>query len=154
MNIIKGDLIKMTMAGHFDVIIHGANCFNTMGSGIAKQIREKFPEAYAADCATVAGDRSKLGTYTEAHYNFLVVVNAYTQYDFNKRGESKDLFEYDSFRAILDSLAAKYVGSSFGLPMIGCGLAGGDKTRIIKIIEDFATIVESKNGSVTLVQYD
>ena len=35
MNIVKGDLIKSAKEGQFDVIIHGCNCFNTMGAGIA-----------------------------------------------------------------------------------------------------------------------
>ncbi len=35
-----------------------------MQSGIARQIREKYPEAYEADCKTVAGDIKKLGTFS------------------------------------------------------------------------------------------
>ena len=43
---IKGDLIKLAIKGDFDVIIHGCNCFCTMGAGIAKSIKTAFPEAY------------------------------------------------------------------------------------------------------------
>ena len=43
---IKGDLIKLAQAGEFDVIVQGCNCFNTMGSGLAKQIKAEIPEAY------------------------------------------------------------------------------------------------------------
>ena len=35
--------------GEFDVIIQGCNCFHTMGAGIAKYIKQDFPEAFAAD---------------------------------------------------------------------------------------------------------
>ena len=38
MNIVKGNLVTLALAGEFDVIIHGCNCFNTMGSGVAKDI--------------------------------------------------------------------------------------------------------------------
>ena len=41
MNIVKGCLIELAVEGNFDVIVHGCNCFNTMGAGIAKQIKKK-----------------------------------------------------------------------------------------------------------------
>ncbi len=34
---ITGNLITLGLAGDFEVIIHGCNCFNTMGSGVAAQ---------------------------------------------------------------------------------------------------------------------
>ena len=44
MNIIykKGDLLTTDA----DIIVHGCNCQGVMGSGVAKQIKEKFPNAY------------------------------------------------------------------------------------------------------------
>ena len=45
MKIIEGDLIQLALDGEFDLIIHGCNCFCSMGAGIAKSIREIFPEA-------------------------------------------------------------------------------------------------------------
>ncbi len=45
MKIIKGDLIKLALDGKFDVIIHGCNCYCTMGAGFAKAIQAEFPEA-------------------------------------------------------------------------------------------------------------
>ena len=41
MKIIKGDLIKLALQGEFDVIVHGCNCFCTMGAGIAKSIKPR-----------------------------------------------------------------------------------------------------------------
>ena len=46
----KGNLIDMAEAGEFDVIVHGCNCQNTMGSGIAKEMRARYPGVYQADC--------------------------------------------------------------------------------------------------------
>lgn len=57
MNVIKGDLIKLALDGRFDVIVHGCNCQCAMGAGIAKSIKETFPEAYKADLATTKGSR-------------------------------------------------------------------------------------------------
>jgi len=68
MKYAKGDLLKMAEEGKFDVIVHGCNCFNTMGAGIARQIARRFPEAYAADCETIASDISKLGTFSFHKY--------------------------------------------------------------------------------------
>ena len=45
----KGNLIDLAEQGEFDVIVHGCNCQNTMGSGIAKEIKERYPLAYRAD---------------------------------------------------------------------------------------------------------
>lgn len=84
MRIVHGDLIKLALAGEFDVIIHGCNCQCAMGAGIAKTIRDVFPEAYQADLATVKGSRTKLGTYSCAAVQrggtTITIVNGYTQY--------------------------------------------------------------------------
>jgi len=83
MKIVRGDLLALALAGQFDVIVQGCNCQCRMGRGIAASIREQFPEAYAADLATVKGDRSKLGTFSSAVITrdpvSFRVVNACTQ---------------------------------------------------------------------------
>jgi O-acetyl-ADP-ribose deacetylase (regulator of RNase III) len=42
---INGNLLKLAENGQFDIIMHGCNCFNTFGSGIAKSIKLSFPTA-------------------------------------------------------------------------------------------------------------
>jgi hypothetical protein len=37
--------------------------------------------------------------------------------------------------------------------MIGMGLAGGDKERILAMLEDFSQNVAIRGGSVTLVEF-
>lgn len=68
------------------VLIHSANCFHTMGAGIAKDIRLKYPRAYASDCMTKKGDRSnKLGQFSlsaPADDQPFYILNCYTQYFF------------------------------------------------------------------------
>lgn len=159
MNIVKGDLLDMASNGTFDVIVHGCNCFNTMGGGIARQIREQYPQAYQVDCQTVSGDIMKLGTFTsvmidreDVDYPFLI-VNAYTQYDFNRADSYSDVFEYASFEVILRKLAHVYPDKLFGFPMIGMGLAGGNKTRIMGMLGMFSETVKQTGGSMTLVEY-
>jgi O-acetyl-ADP-ribose deacetylase (regulator of RNase III) len=151
MKIVKGDLLEMGKRREFDIIVHGCNCFNTMGSGIARQIREDMPDAWIADQETIAGDPGKLHTYTLGMHGALVIVNAYTQYSVSKQGE--DVFEYNSFQTILNKLAKRLGKWRFGFPMIGMGLANGDAERILAMLEDFSQKVEAQGGSVTLVEY-
>lgn len=149
---VKGDLLALGKANEFDIIVQGCNCWNVMGSGIAKSIREQFPDAWLADQETLAGDRNKLGCYTIGMAGRLVVINAYTQYNTAKY-PGQDVFEYKSFELILDKLAKRFGKYRIGLPMIGMGLAGGDPAQIIPMIEEFAVKMNSQGGSVTLVEF-
>jgi O-acetyl-ADP-ribose deacetylase (regulator of RNase III) len=146
----KGNLLDMAEAGDFDVIVQGCNCFCTMGSGIAKEIRERFPDAWQVDYDTEMGDMLKLGTWTSAVDKF-TIINAYTQYGTSKQGE--DVFEYGSFEVILKKLAFVYPNVRFGFPYIGMGLAGGDKEVIMVLLENFAEKVSATGGEVTLVEF-
>lgn len=140
MKCIKGDLIQLAREGQFDLIIHGCNCFCTMGAGIAKQIRAYFPKAWEADLATESGDRSKLGTYSKAcvatPYGKLYVINAYTQYHYSGNGV---LVDYDAITKIFTSLKRRFSGSRMGYPKIGAGLAKGDWNIISEIIDSALT---------------
>lgn len=155
---IEGDLLTLAYNGDFDIVVHGCNCFNTFGSGIAKQIKIKYPSAYEADCHTIKGDIDKLGTYTTGHsdiksFYYFLVVNAYTQFDYNIGYSTDDKFEYGAFELILKKIAHKYGKSRFGFPMIGMGLAKGDAVRILAMLEKFSENVDQVGGSVTLVRY-
>lgn len=137
MRVEKGDLVAKAKAGEFDVIVHGCNCFCTMGAGIAKTIKQVFPAAYEADLTTTAGDASKLGTYSQAvaegNCKPLIIVNAYTQY--NWRGPGR-LVDYDAIRQVFRRLKQEHSGKRIGYPAIGAGLAKGDWTVIAAIIEE------------------
>ena len=149
----KGDLLALGKANEFDIIVHGCNCFNAMGSGIAKQIREQFVDAWRADQETLAGDKNKLGCYTIGMAGRLVIINAYTQYT-TASYPGEDVFEYKSFQTILDKLSLRFGKYRFGFPLIGMGLAGGDSEKILAMLENFAKNVSSQGGSVTLVAYE
>jgi O-acetyl-ADP-ribose deacetylase (regulator of RNase III) len=133
----KGDLIQKARAGEFDVIIHGCNCFCTMGAGIAKTVKQVFPSAYQADLATTAGDKAKLGTYSTAqvqiHQKALVIINAYTQYQWRGAGQKAD---YEAIRQVFRRIKQQYSGKRIGYPALGAGLAGGDWSIIAAIIDE------------------
>jgi len=152
----KGNLIDMAENGDFDVIVQGCNCFNTMGGGIAREIRERYPHVAEVDSKTVRGDYTKLGTWTQENVilkNGTVtfdIINAYTQYNMS---QGTDVFEYIAFQLILEKLAFVYPGKRFGLPYIGCGLAGGEKETIVDMIDVFAGRIALEGGTVTLVEF-
>lgn len=137
MDIIEGDLIALALAGRFDVIVHGCNCFCTMGAGIARVIQDEFPEAYAADLVTVKGDRNKLGDYSFATVrrgeHEITIINGYTQFHFHGEGV---LVDYDAVEQLFTKIKQQFSGKRIGYPKIGAGLAGGDWDKISQIIDD------------------
>jgi len=121
-----------------DALIHGCNCFNTWGAGLAKQVKKIYPEAYKADLQTKSGDRNKLGTYTtwsgqHFYYNNknIIVINLYSQYNF---GTNIINVDYDAIYRGTKLIAQNYLNTTFALPRIGCGLARGDWNIIKEII--------------------
>jgi O-acetyl-ADP-ribose deacetylase (regulator of RNase III) len=148
----KGNLLDLAEAGEFDVVVQGCNCFNTMGGGIAREIRERYPNVAYVDMQTNKGDYHKLGNWTWdlAGPNEYILINAYTQYNMST---GEDVFEYVAFDLILQKLLYTHGTKRIGFPFIGMGLAGGDKIRIIGMLEWFADAVSELGGSVTLVEF-
>jgi len=137
MKTVAGDLITLALERQFDVIVHGCNCFCSMGAGIARTIQDEFPEAYAADLRTTKGDRNKLGTFSQATVmrdgHELTIVNGYTQFQFH--GESV-LTDYEAIRSVFAKIKDQFSGKRIGYPKIGAGLGGGDWTVIGRIIDE------------------
>ena len=133
----KGDLITLALAGRFDVIVHGCNCFCSMGGGIAKTIQEIFPTAYAADLGTPKGDRHKLGSFSSAVINrngyMITIINGYSQYHFDG---ADVLVDYQAIRRLFAKIKAEFSGKRIGYPKIGAGLAGGDWRILAAIIDE------------------
>lgn len=136
MQTVAGNLITMALQGEFDVIVHGCNCFHTMGAGIAKPISETFPEALMADRQTPKGTREKLEEISTARVSrdglTLTVVNAYTQFHYAGQGRKVD---YPAIGACFDKVAAHFPDQRIGYPQIGAGLAGGDWEEIAPRID-------------------
>jgi len=137
MKTVKGNLINLAKDGEFDVIVHGCNCFCTMGAGIAKSIKENFPEAYLIDRKSEYGARSKLGNGTYVNIKLfnhkLTIVNGYTQYNYKGK---KPLVDYNAVRHVFKIVKTKFGGKRIGYPKIGAGLAGGDWNIIKNIIDE------------------
>lgn len=136
----KGNLITAAEKGEYDIIVHGCNCFATMGAGIAHTIAAHFPEAKRADKAWRTKTHvERLGKFTEAiievkHDKFLTVINAYTQY------QPGPDFKMHALESALDAIVTKYGNEKqpkvIGFPKIGCGIGGDDWDKVKKVIID------------------
>ena len=150
MKILRGDLIELAKDGHFDVIVHGCNCFCMMGAGIAAQIAREFPQAKIIDRLTTGGSREKLGEITTAvcqgSTGPIVVVNAYTQYRYERHVLQVN---YESLRNCFTRVRKLFRNHKIGYPKIGAGLAGGDWDIIKDIIDS-----ELEGMDHTLVVWD
>ena len=145
---INGDLLELAKSYKFDVIAHGANCKQVMGSGIALQIKKQFPEVYKEDYLDRRTPTQRWGDYTAFTYDndkkLLHVFNLYTQYS---PGPNLD---YTALELSLKKLAKNIKpNSKIGLPQIGCGIGGGNWLKVKEIIQ---RVLSEYN--VTIVIYD
>ncbi|UOE58140.1 SLOG family protein [Cytobacillus oceanisediminis] len=127
-----------------DVILHQANCFSTMGSGIAEQIKYKFPQAYEADFKSIMRPEEKLGKYTSAlvenNGKTIEIVNLYGQYNYGRGAKQTDEQALRSalFQYLKDKQARRKLSElKIGIPdQIGCVRGGGDWDEVKKIFAD------------------
>jgi O-acetyl-ADP-ribose deacetylase (regulator of RNase III) len=138
---VKGNLLD----SNCDYICHQVNCRGRMASGIAKQIRERFPEVYDhyrtryEDVVNLGIDPDKMVGSTDIvklENDIRHVINIYSQRSYGYDGGRYT--SYKAFRYALECLKKEIPTScTFGFPKyIGCGLGGGDWNVVSKIIED------------------
>lgn len=136
-------------------IMHCANCQNTMGSGIALQIKKRYPEAYKADTtyndyAHQVGERI-LGEYSVVHVDsgntdyVETIVNLYGQFNYGTNGKSNRYLNYAAlFNAIINYVSIETIDLTLdkgnlkiGVPyLMGCDRAGGDWNIVSQFLDD------------------
>ncbi len=148
---IDGDLINLARRGTFDVITHGCNCMSNMGAGIAVPMNYTFDvsqfkmELQGPSILKLGNIDFKEVDFITSSGNKLVVVNSYTQ---NRPGIRFKPLDYEALTLCMRKINSVFKGKHIGLPyVIGAGLAGGDKRRIIEIIKS-----ELKDCDVTMVK--
>jgi len=133
----KGDLLE-TPCRH---IAHGVNCWGVMGSGVAKAIYTKWPtvkEEYITFCDRAMplvqnGQEDLLGAVHEVHLLNKSVFNCFTQDHYLPRTIVH--LDYKALRECFEHIT-KMELRRLAIPKIGCGLAGGDWTKVKEIIND------------------
>lgn len=145
-------------------IAHGCNAQGVMGSGVAKAIKEKWPQAfvrYRAQYESPYGLQLGRSVYY-AHYDpehptieeYKLIVNCITQEFYGKDG--KKYVSYDAIHTCIKGINDEARGrknaqnkpleqnpfDSFAIPKIGAGYGGGSWEVIAAIIEDVTTDVQ------------
>ena len=132
--IIDGNLFDTD--AHY--IFHQVNCRGRMGSGIARQVRSRFPRAYK-DYLEYCGIKEPddlLGRGQVVQCGETFIGNLFAQPSYGYDG--KQYTDYEAFRwALIEATDNIAVGSKIAMPyMIGCGLGGGDWETVYQIIEE------------------
>jgi len=121
-----------------DGFLHQANCFHTMGGGIAFFIKKKYPELYEADVQHgPRGDVGRLGQFSFVKcHDDKIGYNLYSQHNFG------GMHRNTNYEALYSGLAKIKIHSEennihkLGLPRnMGCVLGGGS-WRVVKAIID------------------
>lgn len=144
-----------------NTIAHSCNTRMIMGGGIAKQIKNRYPQSYQADVNYISNEYDDNGQYIDPLGNFSkaevnskflpdgkgYIYNMYTQasiggdsrqVNYEKFWEAlnnteKDLYKMNIEKHEYDPSAPPVLGLPYG---ISCGLAGGNWGIIKAIIED------------------
>lgn len=144
-------------------IIHGCNAQGRMGSGVAKVLMDRYPEVRERYLDLYEyfqhGSEPFLGTIhkvqTQGRHT---VFNAITQEHFGYDG--KLYASYDAIRQCMTALdhtmadieASKGETPHVAMPLLGCGLAGGDWQLVSAIVEHcsehFQPVVYTLDGVV------
>lgn len=131
---VDGDLLQATE----DIIGHQVNCRRKMRSGIAKQIREKYPRAYDVYMASTEGydPEDLLGKIALCPVGGKIIAHLFGQLNYGYDGQ-----RYTSYDGLYDSLVklkdiAKRHSKSVALPAnLGSDRGGADWDIVLKMIE-------------------
>jgi hypothetical protein len=155
---ITGDLLEFPEG--INTILHCANCKNTMGSGVALALRQKWPMVYTVDIIAAKSLKNTLGEISIAEIGSgKRVFNGYGQENYNRTGEFGRMINYEALYKILkqshdillneNDNGAKNV---LGIPaLLGCVRAGGD----VRILNAMLDVIYGKSPlKVFVVEYN
>lgn len=138
---IKGNVLDINVG----IIVHSCNNRGVMGSGIAKEIKERFPSVYAAYMNEFGATRSviSLGSISAVEVTpFKFIVNGIGQDGYGRDGAR--YVSYDAITKIFERVnnTAKLIEATNNrvlpicFPMIGSGFGGGSWKIISSIIDE------------------
>ena len=136
-DVIRGNLLT---SGE-KIIGHGVNCRGVMGSGIALQIKERWPNTnmiYKQHCASRNWDRAMLGSVLTTNEKDLTICNIFTQFQTSRDHRT---VSYDAIADGFKNLDQLNLGR-VAIPQIGAGLGGGHWYSIVELINHYAPQTE------------
>lgn len=124
-------------------IAHCCNAQGRMGSGFAKELRKRFPEAYDVYAAVHAEQGLNVGSVVPALCrDGITIFNIIGQRNFGHDGARYVSYDglTDAF-SLIQETANQYGLEELHMPLLGCDLAGGKWSIVSAIIEaEFTTI--------------
>lgn len=138
-----------------DIILHQVNCQGVMGSGIAKQVREKYPEVYARYrqlCDEMKDNRAELLGKTQfvRTYEGCYIVNLFAQENFGYDG--KCYTDYDALRECLAHTHSCCFEETIAIPyLMGCHRGGGRWDIVYEMIKE---IFGDTDNTVLICEYN
>ena len=158
MKAIKGDITAIEKG----VIIHQVNCQNTIGSGLARAIYEKWPvvkEKYHEFCrlrpklSSGLDDLALLGEIQEISVQYdpqITVINVFGQLNYGGGAKTGVRYtDYGALKTALHEIRSRIILGNYDdnesnrvLPFyipkfLGAGLGGGDYKIIHRLIEHY-----------------
>jgi O-acetyl-ADP-ribose deacetylase (regulator of RNase III) len=125
----KGKMFEHDFSKDYEkrVIMHGCNKQGVMGSGVAKEFKQRYPEAFERYRSDIQNGL-RLGdcSFSKDSKTGVYLASAITQEFYGKDGK-----QYASYEAIESNLA--FIMKMFNtvvMPKIGCGLGGCDWNKI------------------------
>lgn len=142
LKVIEGNLLDIESG----IICHQVNCMGVMGSGIAKQIRDKWPivfkeyeerHSYTSNLSLLFGSYDLIKVT-----DTLKVANIYGQFDYGTDSRKTNYAAVATGFNLLNT-RLQYTATLYGIDyapiyvpyLMGCGLAGGDWEIYQEIIE-------------------
>lgn len=119
-----------------DYILHQVNCQGVMGSGIAKQVRERYPWVYAFYKELCEMMDGKVLGFAQHIYidETRAIVNIFGQRFYGY--DNKCYTDYGAIENALIGLRSRLRGQTIAIPyLMGCCRGGGDWDAVYSIIE-------------------
>lgn len=116
---------------------HGVNTVGVMGAGIAKTVRERFPDNYAKYRAACGFNALELGSCLMVKEHGTIIVNMATQGNPGPNATYDAVSKASIFAA--ERLMSRGI-DTLAIPMIGCGIGGLEwppVESILKTVEHF-----------------
>lgn len=129
--IVNGDLFD-TDAKY---ICHQVNCRGKMGSGVAKQVRERYPNVYASYqemCESFGSALMGKAQFVKSGNKTIINLFAQNEYGYDGQKYTDYLALINGFQMISANIPDD---ETIAMPYkIGCGLGGGDWDMVFRII--------------------
>lgn len=143
-----------------DIFCHQVNCQGEMNTGVAAEVRKRYPWVYA-NYKYVVDDYDKFevakdGLLGVCHYVFIdetrEIVNIFGQLEYGYDGNCYT--DYEALKRAFTTLAdnKENAGKTLAFPYkMGCHRGGGDWNIVYKLIED---AFKDSDCEVLICEYD